>query len=248
MFLLPSYSYNRKYVGGGMLMLTCNNREPIPEYFYVFVGPGPYLWNQVNMHNFRLRQKLISSGIENILINPELIPSFVSGNINYLPYEKIFPTMPIPSSFIMTSVSNYNLEHSLEWLRRNSFSTYPSRLSGLYAFGDFESCIEANKRYGWSLAEVLKFKLANLGSLNEIVKVGKFNMEIVSMLRSIPIYNYSMQDQELLFSAYWEGKGNISLVVGDSIETVNNLPVIHKRNVQSETIYEYLIEGILELA
>ena len=72
----------------------------------------------------------------------------------------------------MTSVSNYNLEHSLDRLRRNSFPTYPSRLSGLYAFGDFESCIEANKRYGWSLAEVLKFKLANLGSLNEIVKVG----------------------------------------------------------------------------
>ncbi|GAH75237.1 unnamed protein product, partial [marine sediment metagenome] len=80
------------------------------------------------------------------------------------------------SIFCYKIINNYRVEYDAEICRMHYYPRYPSRLSATFAFGDYSSCIEANRKYDWNLDEVKKFKLIS-NQLNRVVKV---NMEMTN--------------------------------------------------------------------
>lgn len=209
-------------------MKTLNTGEDVPEILYVFLEFGGGIFDQINEHNYKLNHKLVSSGMSNCC-DVQKENDFINGDIDYLPFVATDITTNSPSSFMMKIINEYNIEHNLEWYRKTNFRKFPSRLSGLYAFGDYDSCIQVSQKYNWNMDSVRKLRLTS-GK-----KVVKLNMEIVSMLRSIFIQTFSQEYQSIIYDRYWRGEGEISIQNPSSGETIN-----------SGVIYEYLIEGILE--
>lgn len=223
-------------------MLTCNTNEPIPDVFYVFVGAGNDTPSKVNRYNLELTKQIVSSGISGLEICPELTKRFIDGDINYWPSENSPSTLHIISSFLANLTSTCELEYALECYRAKYYKYFPSRLAGVYAFGDYESCLAAHEKYPhWILESVRKFRLSDVGKENGLFKVGKFNMEIFSMLSSVNTSFLPVEEQEAFYNAYWSGKGDISMNYVSS-----NAPK-GIEEVHSGVIYEYLIEGILHL-
>lgn len=211
-----------------------NKNESAPKEFYIFLDFGDNIYDYVNQHNYCLSGVMISAALKRYLGEGNLT-NYENGEIDYLPFVRTdMPNMFIPSAFILKTINEYNLEHNLEWYRRNNLKKYPSRFSSIFAFGDYESCKEVSKRHGWNLSSVKKFRLyEGLGELKKYVRIGKFNMEIISMLRGTPVMCFPIEDQEELYKKYWTGEGNTIIdFMGERIE--------------SGGIYEYLIEGMLE--
>lgn len=211
-----------------------NKEGYAPKEFYIFLDFGDNIYDHVNQHNYSLSGVMISTALKHYLGEGNLT-NYENGEIDYLPFVRAdIPNICTPSAFILKTINEYNLEHNLEWYRRNNFKKYPSRFSSIFAFGDYESCKEVSKKYGWNLLSVKKFRLSEkLGELKKYVRIGKFNMEIISILRSTPVIHFPIEDQEELYKKYWAGKGNTMVdFMGERIE--------------SGEIYEYLIEGILE--
>jgi hypothetical protein len=63
------------------------------------------------------------------------------------------------SPYARTAVTDYMLEYNAEEVRRREFPTCPSRLSAVFAFGDWESCEHVNAKYCWDDSSVQKFHL-----------------------------------------------------------------------------------------
>jgi len=214
-------------------MKLLNINEEIPEYFYIFLdfndSFGFMHWN-----NFNLSKKIYSGAIINSELNLEFKNNYLIGKQKYLPY---IPSEEAPlsrTSFSLNIVNNYTLEYNLELYRYSNVCKYPSRLSAVYAFGNYETCIQVSKKYNWDLNTVKKFKLVNSEEIRNLCRVTKNNMEIISYMRGLDCRFFSREDQNRIYEHYWEGKGNLRLV---------------KNNKEYNTgiIYEYLIEGILEL-
>ena len=216
-------------------MKTINTNQDIPDYFYVFLEFNG-VFDKINEHNYNLNHKISSSGMATLLDKTKTF-DFINGDIDYLPFVRARETNNSPSSFMMKIINEYNIEHNLEWCRRNYFKTYPSRFSGIFAFGDYHSCELVAKKYSsWNIQSVKKYRLVDLGELNIGIKVAKLNMEIVSLLRGVNILSFSIEDQNQIYNHYWRGNGNLQVYA----------PMTSQQNVQSEIIFEYLIEGILE--
>jgi len=216
---------------------TDNTNEPLPEIFYVFLHfDGSSIYDWVNKHNYSLRKELRSSGLNN-LSDPDMAMAFISGDIDYLPFVRNndYVTRAVPSSFVLKIMSNYHVEHELEIHRKLHYKTFPSRLSALYAFGSFDDCMQTVKKYGWDKSKIRRFRLSDLTPF----RVVKVNMEIVSLLRATPLMVTNTEDKDNVFDAYWKGQGNITvdIPVDGRRET--------RRRIDSGTIYEYLIEGVL---
>jgi hypothetical protein len=128
------------------------------------------------------------------------------------------------------------VEYDAEQTRLRCNPILPSRLSAIYAFGDYESCKQVSVKYpGWSLAEVERFRLLPHLS-NRVVRV---NMEIVSLARvAYRSASWTAAQIEGFWRSYWSGGGSISV----------ELPVdgVHFERCDSGEIWEYLIEGALE--
>lgn len=132
--------------------------------------------------------------------------------------------------------NEYQTEYNCELHRYYNFPKYPSRLSSSYAFGDYESCKLVSQKYGWKLDTVRKFKLIP----HEQNRVAKVNMEIISLERLAN--NISMQDMATLnqvWSWYWNGNGQLELELPGHSGS--------RQIYKSGEIWEYLVEGILEL-
>lgn len=213
-------------------MNLINLNEKIPEYFYIFIEPNGNFLSQIKYHNYLLTRKIISSGYESVLTQTDMLENFVNGDVDYAPYIPADNQLHVPSTFEMTVVNDYTVEYALERYRRMKHKDYPSRFSCVYAFGDYESCVLANKRYGWNLATVKKFALVEGGvedsDYNKAVKVCKCNMEVVSILRGSSINYIPIDECDKACKMYWEG---VSMDLSQC---------------KDEQLYEYLIEGILE--
>ncbi len=212
-----------------------NVDEDAPKEFYIFLDFYPNIYDDINKHNYSLTKKMVSTAFQHFLESKENLINYEKGEVNYLPLTSVDRTnICPPSAFILKTINNYNLEYNLEWFRRNYFKKYPSRFSSLFAFGDYESCKKAAQIHNWTLSSVKKYRIyEDLGEYMKYVRIGKFNMEIVSLLRGIPASSFSREDQDVLYKKYWEGEETAIVKFGE-------------KEFASGTIYEYLIEGILE--
>lgn len=209
-----------------------NVDENIPEFFYIFLGIDS-VFSPIDDYNYKLNHRLTSSGFSNLLVLDDHAQDFLTGDIEYLPFVAASPTTNSISTFTQKLINNYAIEYELELCRKKYFKQFPSRLSGLYAFGDYESCKKASEKYKWDLNQVKKFKPI------QIVKIAKLNMEIISLLRAFSIASFSLDMRHSICTQYWEGAAEVSIQV-PTMETDEN------HVYKSGTIYEYLIEGILE--
>lgn len=228
-------------------MKLMNIEEEIPEIFYIFIEQGRGIFSKINYHNYLLNKKLISAGFNSIIADPSKIKNFINGDICYAPFIPIEQTLSVPSSHQLAVVNGYTVEYALEKYRNDNFKRYPSRFSCLYAFGDMDSCNLASKKYKWDINNVKKFKLCNFEKdctnesdiLNQAIKVCKCNMEIITYMWNTNIQFFPTNDVEKVCKNYWTGGGAIAAETQD-IETGNKI------TTNSDILYEYLIEGILE--
>jgi hypothetical protein len=93
------------------------------------------------------------------------------------------------SPYFLTAINNYRIEYDAEVHRERFHSIYPSRLSAIYAFADYETCIAVNKKYDWPLSEAHRFRLIE-HPLNRVVKV---NMEQRQNFDSGVIWEYLIE-------------------------------------------------------
>lgn len=220
-------------------MKLLNVNEKIPDIFYVFVGLGSSIYSKINYHNYKLNKTIISGGIRNLSIKPELIKDFIDGNIIYAPFIPNVTTFESPTSHLMHTVNGYQVEYILEYYRPK---IYPSRFSCIYAFGDYDSCVKANKLYPdiFDLSKIKKFKLKQTKTgLDKCIKVAKCNMEIVTRMWNCDVSSFEKESIERIAKTYWDGTGKIATERQD-FDTGLYTQII------SDELYEYLIEGILE--
>lgn len=105
-----------------------------------------------------------------------------------------------PTSFSFNVVNDYALEYNLELYRYANECRYPSRMSAIYAFGDYGTCIEVNKKYNWDLKTVKKFKLLKNNELTDrLTRVTKHNMEIISYMRGVDCRFFTLEEQNKVY-------------------------------------------------
>lgn len=205
--------------------------KDIPETFYIFCNT----LNLVTYHNLKYGKSFSSAGFVEAHLNEESKKRYLDGTATYLPYERTQPSVNTVSPFMLTAMNEYRIEHDAEHVRIKYFPKLPSRMSAVYAFGDMETCREVSNKWGWSLESVKEFKLVP----NELNRVIKVNMEVVSLARGVyKGASWSLEDIENIWKHYWSGNGNLSL----------DIPEKEFRKVVSSGItWEYLIEGHLKL-
>ena len=211
-------------------MKTMNTNEEIPEYFYVFLNFNG-IHNEINGHNYNLSKRILSTGIGNVSSKLYDAKAFYDGDIDYLPFVRTNKELFMISSFMKNKIHNYNIEYNLEYYRKLHYKNYPSRFSGVFAFGSYEACEQISMKYPkwWNIEEVKKFRLVRNNPLN---KIAKLNMEIVSLLNAVDISAFSIESQNSIYNTYWSGGGSVQ---------------VERRSIlQKDVIYEYLIEGCLE--
>ncbi|MGD0238011.1 MAG: hypothetical protein ABSC55_26200 [Syntrophorhabdales bacterium] len=206
-----------------------NIDEEVPSEFFIFVSQ----LNPMTYHNFNLIGQFSSGAFSSASLGPEYLQKYLKGEFRYLPYEPVQMDAMMLSPYFLTAINDYRIEYDAEFYRRKFYPFYPLRLSAIYAFGDYDSCVRVNRKYGWSLTEAYRFKLLD-HPLNRVVKV---NMEHVSLARHA--YKVSMlQDIDKLWAGYWSGFDNLVL----------ELPAsgYQRKTYESGVVWEYLIEGAVQ--
>ncbi len=224
------------------MMKTMNTGESLPDQFYVFLGRGSeWPWNAITRHNFDLsRGRLVSNGMAMALTTSgDYRNKFLQGDVDYLPF------IPNPSHdslsvspFERLIANRYGLEYSLEIARKAYFKRYPSRFSCLYAFGCMEDCEKRADGHKWDLSSVQGFRLNLSEPLAGVTKVVKANTNYIGFLEYSDYPTFSPHDQDVLFRQYWECKNDYKI----REMKLDGGTSIHR----CDTLYEYLIEGVLE--
>lgn len=211
-------------------MKLINIDEEAPDIFYIFVNQ----LNPMTEHNFQLT-KTFTSGAAVSCLDETFLKKYLEGKVRYLPYEPCQKDILAISPYHVTAINDYRIEYDAEVYREKHHPLYPSRLSALYAFGDFETCRLVSEKYRWPLDTVHQFRLKDW----PLTRIAKVNMEHVSLARHA--YKVSMpQDIDRLWRGYWSGFGEI----------IWELPDIgfKRRQFNSGVVWEYLIEGVIEVA
>lgn len=229
---------------------TINTGEKIPDEFYIsLIYENNFMLDQLNRANYINTKKIKSTGFNNVFIE-EKRELFRTGDINYLPLATEIMTESLSPFIMKTSdrynrepnilnIQNYNVELDMELIRQKYYKKYPSRFSGIFAFGDVETCKKVCLKHGWDLNTFKKFKLIDSGEFNDYRKVGKFNMDIISLLKDQYIHVLPKKQDELI-NNYWRCSEEVK-----DIEIYNTI-TCNKEQFNIETIYEYVIEGILK--
>ena len=189
----------------------------------------------ITENNLRVAGSLFS-GAFGSFIDQEFLEKYVSGKATYLPYRGTSMDLKSISPYCFSTISNYRLEHDAEMYREIHHPFFPSRLSAIFAFGDFKTCQEVADKHGWDIRTVKRFSLTD-NPLNRVVKV---NMEHVSLARDAYIKG-SLMEAEInrLWRGYWTGFGNIKMDLPLSLTS--------RKSYESGVIWEYLIEGVVKL-
>jgi hypothetical protein len=210
-------------------MQLINSTDNTPEEFYVFVN----LSNFMTKNNYENSKTFNSAAFGELSMGGDFLEKYIKGAINYLPFTpNPDRSLHSVSPFHNSITADYRTEYNVEIARQYNYPFYPSRLSATYAFGDYDSCLEVNKKYGWDLSTVKRFQLRP----HPLNRVAKVNMEIISLERYAS--RVSMLDQNTynyIWTHYWTGQGNMQM----------ELPTLEmKREIyNSGTLWEYLIEG-----
>jgi hypothetical protein len=208
-----------------------NLNEKIPEVFFVFVNFN----NFITMHNLKFTKGFTSAAFGE-LSNRDILQKYIDGNIDYFPFiPNLNRDLMAISMFCHNITSDFQTEYNCELYRRYNYSKFPSRLSAIYAFGDYDTCLAVAEKHKWNINTVRKFKLEP-SPLNRVVKV---NMGIISLLRTAN--RVSMIDQNTqnnIWNSYWNAYGNLPM----ELPTING-----RKEFNSDIIWEYLIEGRLTL-
>lgn len=206
--------------------------KDIPESFYIFCDT----LNLVTYHNLKYGKSFSSAGFVEAHLNEESRKRYLDGTATYLTYERTKPSVQTVSPFMLTAMNEYRIEHDAEHVRLKYFPQSPSRMSAIYAFGDLDTCQEVSDKYGWNLESVKQFKLVP----NELNRVTKVNMEVVSLARgTYKGASWNIDDIENIWKHYWVGNGDITLDIPEKES---------RKTLSSGVIWEYLIEGQLELS
>lgn len=225
-------------------MKTMNTGEKLPEFFYIFTDRyNQRLSNQIEAHNASLRDGLlVSAGFSNVLgIDDQKRQDFLNGDLEYLPYIKGNPTtIGLNSPFMYRIIGRYTLEYNLEICRKFHYKQYPSRFSGIFAFGNYSECEKMASKTGWDIRKVKKYRLKDMGIYNKYIKVVKANFKLIGMLENIGVEGVITPDMPCLYKHYWDGKGKI-----ETKQICVNKDIVLESKRCGE-VYEYLIEGILE--
>lgn len=166
--------------------MKCENGDyVIPETFYVFVGYGDDLGSAVNAHNYAIDHRLVATAVSCFIRENER-NAYLDGTIAYRPCEEAHhgrPAIKALSSFALSHRDDA-VENWLETVRSEKYPKLPSRFASLFAFGDMDACRRVSRRYGWDISTVRQFCLVDLGPHNDLVRISRHNMEIVSFLRA----------------------------------------------------------------
>lgn len=224
----------------GFVALKCENGDyVIPETFFVFVGYGDDLGSAVNAHNYVIDHRLVATAVS-CFIGENERNAYLDGTIVYRPCEEAHhgrPAIKVLSSFALSHRDDA-VENWLETVRSEKYPKLPSRFASLFAFGDMDTCRQVSRRYGWDISTVRQFCLADLGPYNELARISRHNMEIVSFLRACDLSRARVDEIDGIARAYWEGEDGVS----DNLLDVVGL----SNGIRFEPLYEYLIVGVLE--
>ncbi len=219
-----------------MPLKLLNVDETAPSEFYIFVS-----FNRlITAHNFISTKNFTSSAYEQALSNKEFRTKYLNGSARYLPFEPCINKLDchISSPYFITAVNDYRVEYDAEVHREKHYSLYPSRLSAIYAFGDYQTCLDVANEHknGWKTDSIKKCTLIE----HELTRVVKVNMEIVSMAR---LAYYSVLDQNTvsnMWDMYWQGQEGRAIDL--PIASVTN-PRTRGECTPKPQFFEYLIEG-----
>lgn len=212
--------------------MLLNTKSDIPESFYIFVDTE----NPLTAQALKSTGTFSSSAYTMCRYDKSFLEKYIKGRVKYLPYKRSGNDMNVSSPFYTSVISEFSVEYDAERIREKFYPLYPSRMSAVYAFGDYDTCIKVSRKYDWELESVRKFRLIK-GNLTRVIKV---NMEIVSKARSM--YLNSMLDEkgkEILWKNYWRGL--------DYVPINSYLANYSFGNFKVDDIYEYLIEGSVVL-
>ncbi|MBI6872356.1 hypothetical protein [Clostridium aciditolerans] len=212
--------------------MLLNTKSDIPESFYIFVDTE----NPLTAQALRSTGTFSSSAYTMCRHDKSFLEKYIKGRVKYLPYKRSTNDMNISSPFYTSVINEFSVEYDAERIREKFYPLYPSRMSAVYAFGDYDTCIKVSRKYNWELESVKKFKLIQ----ENLTRVIKVNMEVVSQARSM--YFNSMLDEkgkEILWKNYWSGLNYVPLNSYLSNYSFGNFKV--------DDIYEYLIEGSVVL-
>ena len=193
--------------------------DKIPEKFYIF-----QLYNENNYIDRYYKENFIKT---NIIKSATFIKGQKVEDTNYLDFFNPQYTNAY-SKFGIENINN-EFEIKLEKYRKKYFPQLPSRYSCIFAFESYEMCELVSQCYHWNLMEVNCFKP------NKIIAIKRVNMEIISALKDM----YNLFDEESLksyFNMYFSGE-----LIKDIVYPSDN------KKISFSPIYEYLIEGELEL-
>jgi hypothetical protein len=209
-----------------------NSESDVPNEFYIFVNH----YNPQPIHNLNFSKSFISAAWTNCSMDDGFLQKYISGTATYLPFSPTQQDCKVISPYCITAMNDYRVEFDAEVCRYSFYPLYPSRLSAIFAFSDFASCLKISKKWGWDIQTVKKFKLIE----DHLTRVIKVNMEIVSLARYA--YRISYLDAEglnKLWRHYWSGGGRMEMELPTAEFT--------RKRYNSEEIFEYLIEGKVAL-
>ncbi|MBA7520522.1 hypothetical protein ES705_12618 [subsurface metagenome] len=214
------------------IMLLNDKTSLVQKEFYIFVDQ----YSPIAVLNLKNTKCFISAAYGYCSLNTNFLNKYLEGNVNYLPFGTHEKDLPIISPYCLSAIKDYMVEYDAELCRKNYYPKYPSRLSAIFAFGDYETCKKVDGKYGWGLSTVKKFRL-NIDNLTRVIKV---NMEIVSLMRTAYILGFfDDKTKDDIWKNYWNGTGDIVLELPD-VES-------ERKIYRSSEIFEYLIEGKLVL-
>ena len=210
-------------------MKLLNLEDQSPEEYFIFVNQ----YSPFTYHNFNLTGHFVSAAFGSIDTDSEFLPKYLKGTATYLPFQAAEMDCKTASPYSLTAINDYRIETDAERFRLQHHPLYPSRMSAIYAFGDFETCKAVSKKYGWDINSVRRFKLKD-HPLNRVIRV---NMEQISLYRMA--YRHSILHNVFsLWESYWNGSGSV----------IMELPSagFKTKRFESDVIWEYLIEGVVE--
>lgn len=214
------------------IMLLNDKTSLIQNGFYVFIDQ----YRPITVLNLKNTKCFTSAAYSNCSLDKNFLKKYLEGNVDYLPFIPHEKDLQVISPYCLSAINDYRVEYDAELCRKHYYPKYPSRLSAIFAFGDYETCKEVGRKHEWDLSTVKKFRL-NIDNFTRVIKV---NMEIVSLMRAAYILGFfDDETKDDIWKNYWNGTGDIDLELPD-VES-------ERKIYHSGEIFEYLIEGKLNL-
>ena len=126
-----------------------------PKEFFIFCDR----YNPMTVHNLTFTKTFTSAAFTNCSISDEFVKKYLDGYVSYLPFLPAKRDCDVLSPYCLTAMNEYRIEYDAEVCRKKYYPKYPSRLSAVFAFGDYETCKNVADKYRWDISTVKKFKL-----------------------------------------------------------------------------------------